>query len=142
MLWFEVKVKYYKTGEDGQEENISENYLFDAVSWTDAETKVTEEMNKISSGGFVIESIKKSKIVDVFAYDSGEYWLKVALDMVTLDESAGKEKKIKEHYLILANDIQQGLTRINKSLDSSTVPYYITGISVSNIVEIFPYTKK
>lgn len=141
MQWFEVGVKYYKVGEDGNEKKVSEVFLIDAVSWTESEARMIEQLKEFVKGEFVIDSMKKSKLSEVFPFDSGEWWFKVTIDMVTIDESAGKEKKIKLYYLIMADDIQEALNRMNKSLDSMIVPYVITGINVSNIVDIFPYFK-
>lgn len=136
--WFEVKIKYNKTGEDRKDKAISENYLFDAVSFTEAELRIIEELAHYVSDGMKIEAIKKAKIVELFPYDSGEYWFKIDVDMITLDEKAGKEKKIKLHYLVLADDIQQALTRFNKNVDNTVVPYVITLIAVTSIIEVYP----
>ena len=140
--WFEVKVKYYRVGEDGNEQKVSESFLFDAVSWTEAEARTFEEMKTLTSGEFVVEAIKKSRLSEVFPYDCGEWWFKVGIEMVTIDEEAGKEKKAKMNYLIMADDIQEALTRMNESLQDVLVPFVITSIAVSNIVDIFPYFDK
>lgn len=151
--WFEVKVKFNKTGEDGKEQKVSEVYLFDAVSFTEAEARTFKEIQEASeveeivvdnikmtkSKDFVVDAIKKSKIVEVFAYDSGEYWFRIVVEMIIFNEGAKKEQKEKENYLILADDIEQALTRINKSLDSSVVPYVINSVSISNIIDIFKH---
>jgi len=137
--YFEVKVKYRKTGEDGKEKKVSEAYLFDAVNWTDAEAKTFKAMEESVRGDFRIDSIKTSKIVELFAFEDGEFWFKVGVSMVTLDEGAKKEKKIKENFLVMADNVQEALNRMNSSLDYLLVPYAVTSVSASNIVDVFPY---
>ncbi|MGD2113422.1 MAG: DUF4494 domain-containing protein [Acidobacteriota bacterium] len=139
--WFEVKIKFNKTGDDGKDKTVSETYLFDAKSFTEAEARTIEELTPYVSGELKIEAIKKANIVELFPYDSGEIWFKVAAEMITLDEGAGKEKKVKLHYLILADDIQQALTRFTKNVDASVVPYIVTLITMTGIIEVYPYNE-
>lgn len=137
--YFEVKVKYRKTGEDGKEKKVSEAYLFDAVNWTDAEARTFKAMEENVRGDFKIDSIKTSKIIELFAFEDGELWFKVSVAMMTLSEGAKKEKKIKENFLVMADNVQEALNRLNSSLDYLLVPYVVTSISASNIVDVFPY---
>lgn len=142
--WFEVKIRYKKTGEDGKEKIVSESYLLDAISFTEAEKRTFEEMEVYFSDNteIKIDAIKKSRIVQMFPFDSGEYWFKVTILMIMFDEGSGKEQKTKEVYLLMADDIQEALNRMKFSLDMSLVPYVITAISVSNILDVFPYKDK
>ena len=89
--WFESKVKYMKTSESGSETMVTENFLLDAVSYTDAETRIIRQMQQIVRGGeFSVVDIKKSRIAEVFPYDDGEWWFKATINLVTVDEEAGK----------------------------------------------------
>lgn len=137
--WFEVKVKYCKVGEDGKQKKVSESFLFDAMSWTESEGRAMLEIKEVVSGDFVIEGIKKTKYSDVFAYDCGEWWFKVVINMISIDEKAGKEKEIKDACLVMADDIEHAILRTKESLQGIAVPYVISSVSVSNIVDIYPY---
>ena len=138
--WFECKVKYSKTAESGNEAQVSEVFLFDAVSYTDAETRVVREMQSIVKGGeFSILEIKKTKFAEIFPFDVGEWWFKVAVNLVTIDEEAGKEKKLRSYYLIMADDIKEALTRLDESLNYLVIPFVVSSVSVSNIIDVFPY---
>ena len=140
--WFQVVVKYYKNSDEEESKNVSENFLFDAVSWTEAEVRVAEEMKKISKEGFFqIKNIKKTKLTEVFAYDSGDWWFKVGVDMIVLDEDKGKEKKTRLNYLVMADDLQEALDRINLVLEDSISDYQIEALNRSSIVEVFPYVE-
>ena len=137
-MFFEVKIKRL---EETLEKDISEVYLFDAVNWTEAEKRTFETMEDLSFKNFKIQSIKKANIIEVFAYDSGEYWFKIGAEMIVIDEDTRKESKVKENYLLMADDIQQALTRIKESVDYSVAPYVVLSVAFANITEVYPYNK-
>lgn len=138
--WFESKVKYVKVSQSGNEQMVTENFLLDAVSYTDAETRIIKQMQQTVKGGeFAIVDIKKSKIAEVFPFENGEWWYKATINLVTVDEEAGKEKKIRAFYLVMADDIQEALNRLDESLSFLVIPYVVSAITVSTIVDVFPY---
>jgi len=138
--WFESKVKYMKTSESGSETMVTENFLLDAVSYTDAETRIIRQMQQIVRGGeFSVVDIKKSRIAEVFPYEAGEWWFKATINLVTVDEEAGKEKKMKAQYLIMADDIKEALVRLDESLEYLVIPFVTSALAVSTIVDVFPY---
>ncbi len=138
--WFESKVKYSKVSQTGKEQMVTENFLLDAVSYTDAETRIIRNMQEMVRGGeFTIVDIKKSKIAEVFPFDDGELWFRATINLVTVDEDAGREKKLRTAYLIMADDINEALKRLDESLSYLVIPYVISAIAVSTIVDVFPY---
>ncbi len=138
--WFESKVKYNKVAQSGNEQMVTENFLLDAVSYTDAETRIIRQMQQMVKGGeFQIVDIKKSRIAEVFPFEAGEWWFKATINLVTVDEEAGKEKKLRAYYLIMADDIQEALDRLAESLSFLVIPYVVSAITVSTIVDVFPY---
>lgn len=138
--WFDCKVKYMKVSESGSESMVPENFLLDAVSYTDAETRIIRQMQQMVKGGeFSIVDIKKSRIAEVFPYETGQWWFKASINLVTVDEDAGKEKKIKACYLIMADNIKEALARLDESLDYLVIPFVTTALAVSAIVDVFPY---
>jgi len=137
--WFECKVKYVKVDEDGRERKVSEVYLVDAVTFTDAETRIIQQVQTMVRGEFVIDNIKKSNIIEIFPHEVGEWWYKAKIGIVTIDENAGKEKKINNYFLVAADDIKQALQRLEEGLSYILVPYQTTSIAVCSIVDVFPY---
>lgn len=137
--WFECKVKYVKISESGKEQNVTENFLLDAVSFTDAETRMIRQMQEMVRGEFSVIDIKKSKIAEVFPYENGEWWFKATINLVTIDEEAGKEKKLRTYYLVMADDIKEALERLDESLSYLVIPYVVSSLAVSTIVDVFPY---
>lgn len=137
--WFEVKVKYVKVDQDGRERKVSESYLVDAVSFTDAETRIIQQMQQIIRGEFQVDNIKKSNIIEIFPAESGEFWYKARIAIVTIDEKAGKEKKMNNYFLVAADDFKEAFRRLEEGLSYILVPYQTTAMSLSNIADVFPY---
>jgi len=137
--WFECKVKYVKVDDDGRERKVSEVYLVDAVTFTDAETRIIQQLQTMVRGEFTVDNIKKSNIVEIFPHEEGEWWYKAKIGIVTIDENAGKEKKINNYFLVAADDIKQALQRLEDGLSYILVPYQTTSLAVSTIVDVFPY---
>lgn len=137
--WFECKVKYVKVDDDGRERKVSEAYLVDAVTFTDAETRIIQQLQTMVRGEFIIDNIKKSNIIEIFPHEDGEWWYKAKIAIVTIDENAGKEKKINNYFLVAADDIKQALQRLEEGLSYVLVPYQATSIAVCNIIDVFPY---
>jgi hypothetical protein len=138
-IWFECKVQYIKVDDGGRERKVSENYLLDAVSFTDAEARMIRAMRILVKGDFSVTDIKKSKIGEVFPFKSGEWWFKATINLVTIDEEAGREKKLRTYYLIEADDIEQALQRLDESLRYLVIPYIVTSLAVSTITDVIPY---
>ncbi|MFW5774018.1 MAG: DUF4494 family protein, partial [Tangfeifania sp.] len=70
---------------------------------------------------------------------TGEWWFKATINLVTIDEKAGKEKKMRTYYLVMADDIKQALERLDESLSYLVIPYVVSALAVSTIVDVFPY---
>lgn len=137
--WYECKVKYLKIDQGGHESKVNDNYLLDAVSFTDAETRIFEQMNEITRGEFQVLNIKKSNISEVINNEEGEWYYKAKISLVTIDEDAGKEKKVNQYILVMADDLDHSLKRLHEGLSYMLVPYVVTSIALCNIAEVFPY---
>ncbi len=138
--WFECKVKYTKTDENtGKDKKVTEPYLVDAVSFTEAEMRMNEQMSQIISGEFSINDIKRVNYTDVFNYEEGDRWFKCKVTFVDIDQASGKEKKVSNYMLVLADDIDQAYDRLQESLSEMIVPFEVPSIMESPIMDIFPY---
>lgn len=137
--WFECKVKYVKIDDDGRERKVNEVYLVDAVTFTDAETRIIQNVQTMVRGEFIVDNIKKSNIIEIFPHEDGEWWYKAKIGIVTIDEKAGKEKKINNYFLVAADDIKQALQRLEDGLSYILVPYQTTSLAICNIIDVFPY---
>lgn len=143
MNYFETKVKYRKIDDKtGKEKIVTEKYLLDAVSFTEAETRISEELSKFISGEFVIMDIKRSNITDIFNEFEAEIWFKGKINYISVDESVGREKKITQYMLIMADDIDGAFGNLKHSLSGMVIDYEIESISDSKIIEFYPYKAK
>lgn len=137
--WFTIKVKYTKQLEDGRLKRVTEPYLVDAISFTDAEARIYEEVGTHVKGEFLITGISKTDYADIFYYEDADDWYKCKLTYVSVDADSGKEKKISNNFLVTAHNVKQAYERIKESLADMTVTFEVPSIMLSPIVEVMPY---
>lgn len=106
--WFECKISYEKTMENGMAKKITEPYLVDALSFTEAEARIIEEITPFISGEYTVADIKRAKYSEIFhaEEESADRWFKGKLNFITLDEKNGKEKKTATNILVQAADLR------------------------------------
>ena len=138
--WFEAKVKYVKVGEDGKEKKMSELYLLDAMSYTEAESRITENLREMIQGDFYIVGLK-SNITELVESNDGndDKWFKAKVAIIDADQISGKEKKSNQYYLVAGADIDSALANLHKSLSTYVVPFEISSLADTNIMDVFPY---
>ena len=93
--WFECKIRYEKVMENGMQKKVTEPYLVDALSFTEAEARIIEEMTPFISGEFTVSDIKRVNYSELFPSDdeADDIWFKCKLSFITLDEKSGAEKR-------------------------------------------------
>lgn len=137
MILFEAKAKYDKINKDGKQVTATENFIMDAVSFTEAESVMFRELEKLVSGSFSVENIAKSKIAEVHITD-GDIIYKGTVEITTISDS-GKEKKSKAYLLVSAYDLTQADARIREIWKGSISDWEVKGVVDSNIVEYIPH---
>lgn len=140
--WFTVKVKYTKQLDNGALKRVSEPYLLAAMTFTDAEARIYEELGQIIRGEFNVVGITRTEIHDIFAYDDVDVWYKCKVRYEAMDADSEKTRKVSQNFLVSANSVKQAFERIEESLSTLMVDYDIPSIIVSPIVEIFPYAEE
>ena len=90
--WFECKVRYDRLQENGAVKKVNEPYLVDALSFTEAEARITEEVSPFISGDFTVSAVKRTKIAEVF-WQGGDRWYLVKVGFITIDEKTAAEKR-------------------------------------------------
>jgi len=137
--WFTVKVKYTKQLEDGGFKKVSEPYLLAAMTFTDAEARIYEELGSIIRGEFVVTGISRTEIHDIFMYDDIDIWYKCKVTYENFEIDSDKGKKVSQNFLVSADSVKVAFERISESLKDMMVDIQIPSIILSPIVEIFPY---
>lgn len=138
--WFICAVRYDKTLENGMQKKVTEPYLVDAMSFTEAEARIIEEIKPFISGEFEIANIKKAKINEMFFDESGDKWFKCKVNFVTIDEKSGAEKKTGSNMLVQATDLENALKTLIKGMGGTLADYEIASISETTIMDVYPWT--
>lgn len=137
--WLEVKVSLKRTLEDGLQKQVKELYIIDALNFTEAETRILDELRVYGDINIVgIKNCDANEIVDSHNSEDG-YWYKVKLAMITIDESAGKEKKANINLYVRARDFKSALANTEAHMSTSTADYTITSIAETAVMEVFEY---
>lgn len=138
--WFECKVKYTKIDEvSGKDKTVSNVYLVDAVSFTEAEERIHKQMEELVSGEFEVTNIKREKLSDLFHLEDADIWYKCKVVYIDADESSGKEKKSNHTMMVSASSLKQAVENLEKCLKDVLIPWEIKSIVESSVDEIFPY---
>lgn len=139
MNLFECKIKYDKLQENGIQKTVTEPYLLDALSFTEAEKRIVEEVQPFISGEFTISDIKRKRFAEVLLNDRGDRYYKARLQYLILDEKIGTEKKTNVNMLVQASSLREALEIVEKEMDKTMIDYVIHTISETPIMDLFPY---
>ena len=139
--WFECKVKYVKMMENGLEKKVTEPYLVDAISFTEAEKRFIEEIRPFMTGEFEVSDIKRVNYSEVFFCDaeSADRWFKCKLSFITLDEKSGAEKKSNSYALVQAADLREAIKYLDEQMKGTIMDYQIASVTETMIMDVYPY---
>ena len=137
--WYECKVKAQKIDQGGYERAVTDVYLIDAVSYTDAEARITQKASEYTKGAFQVKSIRQSNVTEIITDGNGEWWWKAKISLITVDEELGREKKVAQYLLVSADNLAEAVVKINSGLEYMLVPYNLEQVALSPIAEVFPY---
>ena len=142
-MWFECRIKYEKTMDDGLQKKVSETYVVDALSFTEAEQRIMEEMSSYISGEFEVADIKKAVYKEIFFSDAemADRWYKTKLQFITIDEKTEKEKRSAVNYLVQAGTLNGAVKNIDEVMSGTMIDYVIASISESTLMDVFEYGK-
>lgn len=142
--WFECKIRYEKMMENGMNKKVTEPYLVDALSFTEAEKRIIEEMTPFISGEFTIADIKRANYSELFASEeeSADRWFKCKLIFITLDEKTAVEKKTSTQVLVQAADLRDAVQKLDEGMKGTMADYQIGSVAETAIMDVFPYGEK
>ena len=137
--WFECSVSYEKVQEDGTERRITEKYVVEAFSFTEAEANITNQSVNCVSGELKVKGIVPAQYNEIFFSDahSDGYWFKVKVKFITLDERSNKEKYTNVIYLVQGSDISTAKANIEAILSGSMSDFDLCGINETKILDVF-----
>ncbi len=137
--WFECKVKYDKMLENGMQKKVNEPYLVDALSFTEAEARITEEVSPFISGEFSVSAVKRANYSELFFDETGDRWYKCKINFITLDEKSGMEKRTASYMLVQAVDFATALENLNKLMKGTMADWVIVSITETLLMDVYPF---
>lgn len=137
--WFECKISYEKMLENGMQKKVTEPYLVDAFSFTEAEARIIEEIRPYVSGEFTVADIKRAKFAELFFNENGDRFFKAKVYFITLDEKSGAEKKTAVQMLAQASDLKEALSVVEQGMAGTLSDYTIASLVETAIMDVFPY---
>lgn len=139
--WYIVKFRYAKTQEDGQQKNVTEQYVVDALSFTEAEANIIEAMKSYVSGDYKIVNIDPAQFHEIFFTDNGndDKYFKAVLTFITIDEKTEKEKRSNVYYLVQAANIERARKNIVEVFGGTMIDYEIVTLTETKILGVFEH---
>ena len=143
-IWFEAKIRYEKTMEDGCLKKVTETYVIDALSFGEAEKRILEEMGSYVSGEIDVCGLKIAPYKEIFFADSdmADRWYVAKLAFITIDEKTDKEKKTRACYLVNAGNINAAIKNIEEVMAGTMIDYDTLNVSETQILDVFEYKPK
>lgn len=139
--WFECKVRYEKTQDDGSEKMVNELYVVDALSFTEAEASIIDNMQVYVSGEFKVANINPTNYNEIFFsdIDDDDLWFKARLAFITIDEKSNNEKRSYVNYLIQAKCIERAKRYVDEVMGKTMIDYELKSLSETKILDVFEH---
>lgn len=135
--WYECRVKFEKMLENGTQKKVTEAYLVDAMSFTEAENRIIEEMTPYISGEFEVSAVKKARIAELYSDPDGDKWYRAKVMFISLDEKSGTEKKSASTMLIQAKDFQTAVRNLQECMKGTMSDWEINTISETTLMDVY-----
>jgi len=140
--WFECKIKYEKVIEEGKTLTVNETYLIDALSFTEAEKRIIQEMEPYISGEFLVANIRRARISELFPHEGGDKWYRCKIFFIALDEEKGVEKRTAATMLVQATSVKEAVEVFTSEMKNSLADYELVSVSETPIMEVYPYVSE
>ena len=137
--WFECKVSYMKMIENGMQKKVTEPYLVDALSFTEAEARMIEEMKPYITGDFTVSTARRARLSELFFNENGDRFYRLKVFFVTLDEKGG-EKKTAVQMMAQASDLKEAIAVLEEGMKSTMADYTIASVTETQIMDVFPFS--
>ena len=139
--WFTCKMTFDRQGEDGLIKKVTEHFLVDALSFTEAEARIVKEVQPFVTGEVLVADIKRSRISEIFYNEDGDRWYRIKMFFISIDDN-GVEKRLPNNIMVEASSIKHALSSFYKRMEESLGDYEIYSISETPILDVFPYEEQ
>ena len=140
--WFACTVHYDKMMENGVQKKVSEPYLVDALSFTEAEARIIEEVTPFISGEFSVEAVGKARISEIFFNEKGDRFFKFKVNFITLNEKTGAEKKTVVKMIAQACTLKEAISVLEEGMKNTMADYSIAEVKETMLMDVFPFEVK
>mgnify|MGYP000961521276 FL=1 len=140
--WFECKVSYERQADSMGMKKVSESYLVDALSFTEAEKRIIKEVRPfVSVGELEVVNIRRARIAELFLNDDAEddRYFRAKVNFITVDEKSGSEKKTSATMIVKSDSLPNAVTELKAQLDSQMASYEIAAVTDTQILDVFQY---
>ena len=140
--WFECKVSYERQADSMGMKKVSESYLVDALSFTEAEKRITKEIRPfVSVGELEVVNIRRARIAELFLNDEAEddRYFRAKVNFITVDEKSGSEQKTSATMIVKSDSLPNAVTELKAQLDSQMASYEIASVTDTQILDVFQY---
>lgn len=137
MSYFSVKLKYEKVQSNGAVKPVSDIYLFDALSFTEAEALAIDKLTPLLPAEYTIEDVSRKRIAEVFKDGHGDRWYLATLHYITIDEVTAVEKKKKSRVLVQASDFDTAYRNLKCGMKDTIADYEVFAILETAIIDVF-----
>ena len=143
-MWFECKIRYEKVMEDGTPKKVNEVYVIDALSFSEAEERIMEEMSSYISGEIELADVKIAPYKEIFFADSNlaDKWFKVKVVYITIEERTQREKRMPVMVLVNAGNINSAIKNTDEVMGNTMIDYVVTVVQETKIFDVFEYKNK
>ena len=134
-------MRYEKTTEDGIQKKVTETYVVDALTFSEAESRIIEEMSHFVSGELEVTFLKIAQYKEIF-FDNdnvADKWYKAKLAFITIDEKTDKQKKTTIYNLVNASNINAAIVKIDEIMANTMIDYLTCNVSETQIIDVFEY---
>lgn len=138
--WYECRVKYEKTLETGTQKKVTETYLIDALSCSEAESRIIAELAPCVIGDFSVKSVNEVHISEMFKDPNGDKWYRAKVMFISLDEKSGREVRNASYMLIQAASFDQAKKNLEKGMKGTMSDWELNTISETNIIDVLTYS--
>lgn len=136
MILFEVGVRMERTLENGAQTKVLEQFVVDAMSFTEAEASTTKEVSVYGTITDIV-TIKRSRCTELIGDGSKEKWFKAKVNYITLDEKTDKEKKTPNYYFVNAETITDAKKAVDDFLGATMIDYSIATLDETKVLDVF-----
>ena len=140
--WFTYKMTFDRQGEDGLIRKVTEQFLVDALSFTDAEARIVKEVQPFVTGELLVADIKRARISEMFYDEDGDKWYRCKINYLSVDEMKGVEKRISQTIMVQATCFKGAVDTLFERMNDTLGDYEVVSISETQILDVFQYVEQ